>query len=313
MPRHRRCGRWSSRRRSAWPTCGLLTSTSADDGCGPSSAACSRRHHRQFAQTSLSLVSVRSILEAHCGSPGSSDPLKCATTWQEDELAVKWISSHYDRTTCNGSVDSTPASSTSKPQHSHCMCARFWSWTPPPCPAATPSTGCVTSWPCASRPCRSSARSSPTADSTPTTRYGSRTTSSTSTGTCIASGCRRPGGRQELAEICGHIASLPLDRSQAAVGDVGHREHRGHRRPRRRPARGDDEGAPRRGRRRDRRQPDVAAVQHRTRRAAPDPVEGVGGANELEIAISGAIKFATRPLKLVNVRARRLSPPSSTP
>src|SRR5258705_151425 len=35
--------------------------------------------------------------------------------------------------------------------------------------------------------------------------------------------------------------------------------------------------------------------------APPDPVEGVGDATGLEIAVQGAIKFATRPLKLVNV------------
>jgi diacylglycerol O-acyltransferase / wax synthase len=34
---------------------------------------------------------------------------------------------------------------------------------------------------------------------------------------------------------------------------------------------------------------------------APEPVEGVGGGSGLEIAVSGAMKFATRPLKLVNV------------
>jgi diacylglycerol O-acyltransferase / wax synthase len=34
---------------------------------------------------------------------------------------------------------------------------------------------------------------------------------------------------------------------------------------------------------------------------APDPVDGVGGASDLEIAVTGAMKFATRPLKLVNV------------
>ena len=33
----------------------------------------------------------------------------------------------------------------------------------------------------------------------------------------------------------------------------------------------------------------------------PDPVDGVGDASGLEIALSGAVKFATRPLKLVNV------------
>ena len=33
----------------------------------------------------------------------------------------------------------------------------------------------------------------------------------------------------------------------------------------------------------------------------PDPVEGAGDASDLEIAVSGAVRFATRPLKLVNV------------
>ncbi len=40
-----------------------------------------------------------------------------------------------------------------------------------------------------------------------------------------------PAGGPSSSEICGHIASLPLDRSSAAVGDVGHRERGGHRCP----------------------------------------------------------------------------------
>ena len=95
---------------------------------------------------------------------------------------------------------------------------------------------------------------------------------------------------------------------QAAVGDVGHRERRGHRRARRWPARGADQGAPRRRRRRHRRQPDVAAVHHRGRRARRRTRSTAsGGGSDLEIAVSGAIKFATRPLKLVNVLPSTLS------
>jgi WS/DGAT/MGAT family acyltransferase len=41
--------------------------------------------------------------------------------------------------------------------------------------------------------------------------------------------------------------------------------------------------------------------------APPDPVEGVGDATSLEIAVQGAVKFATRPLKLVNVLPNTLS------
>src|SRR3954452_12393872 len=40
---------------------------------------------------------------------------------------------------------------------------------------------------------------------------------------------------------------------------------------------------------------------------APEPVKGVGGGSDLEIAVSGAIKFATRPLKLANVVPSTLS------
>jgi WS/DGAT/MGAT family acyltransferase len=40
---------------------------------------------------------------------------------------------------------------------------------------------------------------------------------------------------------------------------------------------------------------------------APDPVDGVGDASSLEIAVSGAVKFVTRPLRLVNVVPTTLS------
>lgn len=40
---------------------------------------------------------------------------------------------------------------------------------------------------------------------------------------------------------------------------------------------------------------------------APDPVSGPRGGSDLEIALSGAVRFATRPLKLVNVVPNTLS------
>src|SRR6476469_5094406 len=116
-----------------------------------------------------------------------------------------------------------------------------------------------------------------------------------------------PGGRQELAEICGHIASAPLDRSRplwetwVIENIAGTDPHAGGR----------------------------LAVMTKVHHAgvdgvtvanlmsqlcstepdapAPDPVDGVGGGSGLEIALSGAVKFATRPLKLVNVVPTTLS------
>ena len=154
---------------------------------------------------------------------------------------------------------------------------------------------------CGSRRCRSSGRSSPTAGSIldhpvwvddkdfDVDRHLHRI------------GLPSPGGRRELAEICGHIASLPLDRSRPlwemwVIENVaGTDAHEGGR----------------------------LAVMTKVHHAAvdgvtganlmsqlcstepdappPDPVDGVGGASSLEIAVHGAVKFATRPLKLVNV------------
>ena len=110
-----------------------------------------------------------------------------------------------------------------------------------------------------------------------------------------------PGGRLELAEICGHIASLPLDRARPlwemwvienVAGTYAHADGR-------------------------------IAVMTKVHHACvdgvtganlmsqlcttepdalpPDPVDGVGSASGLEIAVSGAVRFATRPLKLVNM------------
>ena len=120
-------------------------------------------------------------------------------------------------------------------------------------------------------------------------------------------GLPSPGGRRELAEICGHIASLPLDRSRPlwekwVIENVA----------------GTD---PQEGGR--------LVVMTKVHHAGvdgvsganlmsqlcgtepdappPDPVDGPGDASSLEIAVSGAIRYATRPLKLVNALPSTLS------
>jgi WS/DGAT/MGAT family acyltransferase len=120
-------------------------------------------------------------------------------------------------------------------------------------------------------------------------------------------GLPAPGGRVELAEICGHIASLTLDRSRPlwemwVIENVaGTDAHDGGR----------------------------LAVLTKVHHAGvdgvtganlmsqlcttepdappPDPVDGAGDASDLEIAVSGAIKFATRPLKLINLMPSTVS------
>jgi diacylglycerol O-acyltransferase / wax synthase len=120
-------------------------------------------------------------------------------------------------------------------------------------------------------------------------------------------GLPSPGGRTELAEICGHIASLNLDRSRplwemwVIEGVAGTDAHDGGR----------------------------LAVMTKVHHAGvdgvtganlmsqlcttepdappPAPVDGVGGGSNLEIAVSGAVKFVTRPLKLANVLPSTLS------
>ena len=115
-------------------------------------------------------------------------------------------------------------------------------------------------------------------------------------------GLPAPGGRRELAEICGHIASLPLDRTRPlwekwVIENVSGTDPR------------DEEGG---------RLVVLTKVHHagvdgvtganlmsqlcstEPDAPPPDPVDGPGDANPIEIAVTGAVKFATRPLKLVN-------------
>ncbi|WP_205872900.1 WS/DGAT/MGAT family O-acyltransferase [Mycobacterium camsae] len=105
-----------------------------------------------------------------------------------------------------------------------------------------------------------------------------------------------PGGRRELAEICGHIAGLPLDRDRPLwemwVIECGAREH----------------GLT-----------VVLKVHHAVvdgvaganllaqlcslvpDAPAPQPVVGAGGASALQIAASGLLNVAKRPLRLATV------------
>jgi diacylglycerol O-acyltransferase len=111
-------------------------------------------------------------------------------------------------------------------------------------------------------------------------------------------GLPSPGGRRELAEVCGHIAEVPLDRSKPmwemwvieGVADTDARE-----------------GGP-------------LALMIKVHHAAvdgvtathlltqlcslepdsppPDPVEGPGDATQLEIAAGGLVRFVSRPLHI---------------
>lgn len=120
-------------------------------------------------------------------------------------------------------------------------------------------------------------------------------------------GLPSPGGRAEIGEICGHIAALTLDRSRPlwemwVIENVAGTD--------------ENEGG---------RLAVLTKVHHAcvdgvtganlmsqlcTTEAdapPPDPVDGVGGGSDIEIAVSGAIKFVTRPLKLFNVVPSTLS------
>jgi WS/DGAT/MGAT family acyltransferase len=116
-----------------------------------------------------------------------------------------------------------------------------------------------------------------------------------------------PGGRSELSEICGHIASLPLDRGRPlwemwvieGVADTDcHRDGR---------------------------LAVMTKVHHcgvdgvtganlmsqlcgtEADAPAPDPVDGVGGGTGWQIAAGGLVRFASRPLRLANVVPQTMS------
>jgi diacylglycerol O-acyltransferase / wax synthase len=105
-----------------------------------------------------------------------------------------------------------------------------------------------------------------------------------------------PGGRRELAEICGHIAGLPLDRDRplwemwviegGAVPDTVAVMLKVHH------AVVDGVGGANLMAHLCSTQPDASP---------PRPVEGAGGGNPLQIATSGLVGFALRPLRLATV------------
>ena len=320
--RHRRrSARSSSRRPSAWPTCGLRPSSSAGDGRASWSAAARRCHsaardepRKQCAQTSLSLVVVGSILVAQAGSPGSSDvaslPSAVAqvdtrfsglphTSSHRDDSgdALRWRTYHRRMQRLSGLDASflyleTP----SQPLHV-CSILELDTSTMPGGYTFDRLRDELALRIKAMPQFREKLADSPLNLDHPVwvddnnfdvNRHLHRI------------GLPPPGGRNELAEICGHIAGLPLDRTRplwemwVIEGVAGTDAQQGGR----------------------------LAVMTKVHHAcvdgvtganlmsqlcsteadapAPEPVEGVGGASHIEIAVSGAVKFAARPLRFAN-------------
>lgn len=120
-------------------------------------------------------------------------------------------------------------------------------------------------------------------------------------------GLPAPGGRNELAEICGHIASLSLDRSRPlwemwvienVAGTDAH--HGGRIAVMTKVHHAGVDGVT------------GANLMSRLCSTEPDaspppPVDGAGDASGLEIAVGGAVRFMGRPLNLANIVPNTLS------
>jgi diacylglycerol O-acyltransferase len=116
-----------------------------------------------------------------------------------------------------------------------------------------------------------------------------------------------PGGRAELAEICGHIASLPLDRSRplwetwVIEGVAGtNPQHDGRLAVMTKVHHASVDGVT---------GAELMSQLCSTEADAPptEAVDGVGDANQLEIALTGLARFAKRPVQLVNVLPKTVS------
>jgi diacylglycerol O-acyltransferase / wax synthase len=120
-------------------------------------------------------------------------------------------------------------------------------------------------------------------------------------------GLPAPGGRAEISEICGHIASLPLDRRRplwemwviegVAGTDCHHKGRLGVMTKVHHAAVDGVTGA------------NLMSQLCTTEADAPepDPLPGVGGGSGWQIAAGGLLRFATRPLQLASVMPQTVS------